>query len=118
MKKVSTARTGKIEKVAGQKLTVGLDLRDRSSWYCVLNEAGEVLLEQKLAATPKAMQDFGTSVALGAVHAKRVQVPSISESRKAGLLNRPRMQVKQRSGCGSAFVPLTDVSSPRNWSDR
>jgi transposase len=57
MKKISTARTGKIEKVAGQKLTVGLDPGDRSSWYCVLNEAEEVLLEQKLATTPKAMQE-------------------------------------------------------------
>jgi hypothetical protein len=33
---------------------------DRSSWYCVLDEAGEVLLEQKLATTPKAMKEvFG-----------------------------------------------------------
>jgi transposase len=40
---------------------VGLDLGDRSSWYCVLNEAGEVVLEQKLATTPKAMKEvFGT----------------------------------------------------------
>lgn len=34
---------------------------------------------------------------------------------RAGLLNRLRMQVKKRSACGSAFVPLTDVSGPRNW---
>jgi hypothetical protein len=27
------------------KLTIGLDLGDRSSWYCVLNEAGEVIHE-------------------------------------------------------------------------
>jgi hypothetical protein len=40
-----------------QKLTIGLDLGDRSSWYCVLNEAGEVLLEQKLGTTPKAMRE-------------------------------------------------------------
>src|SRR4249920_2378786 len=60
MKKISTARAGTIEKVEGQKLTVGLDLGDRSSWYCVLNEAGEVLLERKLATTPKAMKEvFG-----------------------------------------------------------
>jgi transposase len=60
MKKISTATAGKIEKVEGQKLTVGLDLGDRSSWYCVLNEAGEVLLERKLATTPKAMKEvFG-----------------------------------------------------------
>jgi hypothetical protein len=30
-----------------QKLTIGLDLGDQSSWYCVLDGAGEVLLEQK-----------------------------------------------------------------------
>jgi len=51
MKKGSTAR---------QKLTIGLDLGDRSSWYCVLSETGEVLLEQKLGTTPKAMKEvFG-----------------------------------------------------------
>jgi transposase len=39
---------------------VGLDLGDRASWYCVLNGAGEVLLEQKLPTTPKAMKEvFG-----------------------------------------------------------
>ena len=60
MKKISTAATREIGKVAGQKLTIGLDLGDRSSWYCVLDEAGEVLLEQKLATTPKAMREvFG-----------------------------------------------------------
>jgi transposase len=60
MKKISTAAAGKIEKVEGQKLTIGLDLGDRSSWYCVLNAAGEVLLERKLATTPKAMKEvFG-----------------------------------------------------------
>jgi hypothetical protein len=43
-----------------RKLTIGLDLGDRSSWYCVLDEAGEVLLEQKVGTTPKAMQEvFG-----------------------------------------------------------
>jgi len=60
MKKISTAAAQEIEKVEGQKLTVSLDLGDRSNWYCILNEAGEVLLEQKLATTPKAMKEvFG-----------------------------------------------------------
>jgi transposase len=37
-----------------------LDLGDRSSWYCVLDEQGEVVLEQKLGTTPKAMKEvFG-----------------------------------------------------------
>lgn len=47
MKKI-TATAQEIEKVEGQKLTVGLDLGDRSSWYCVLNAGGEVVLERKL----------------------------------------------------------------------
>jgi transposase len=60
MKKISTAAAREIRKVEGQRLTIGLDLGDRSSWYCVLGEAGEVLLEQKLPTTPKAMKEvFG-----------------------------------------------------------
>src|SRR6266849_5725995 len=60
MKKVSTAGAKQIRNFPEQKLTIGLDLGDRSSWYCVLDEAGEVLLEQKLGTTPKAMQEvFG-----------------------------------------------------------
>ena len=60
MKKISTAAGHKIRKIEGRRLTVGLDLGDRSSWYCVLDEAGEVLLEQKVATTPKAMKEvFG-----------------------------------------------------------
>ncbi|MGB9480238.1 MAG: hypothetical protein WBQ61_12055, partial [Candidatus Acidiferrum sp.] len=38
------------------QLTVGLDLGDRSSAYCVLNEAGEIVLEHKLATTPEAVK--------------------------------------------------------------
>jgi transposase len=60
MKKVSTAAAKQIRNFSQLKLTIRLDLGDRSSWYCVLDEAGEVLLEQKLATTPKAMQEvFG-----------------------------------------------------------
>jgi transposase len=47
--------------ISEQKLTIGLDLGDRSSWYCVLDEAGSVLLEQRLSTSPKAMKEvFGT----------------------------------------------------------
>jgi len=35
-----------------QRVAIGLELGDRSSWYCVLDEAGEVRLEQKLGTTP------------------------------------------------------------------
>src|ERR1700686_498380 len=58
MKKISTKH--KIGKLENQRLTIGLVLGDRSSWYCVLDEAGQVLLEQKLGTTPKAMKEvFG-----------------------------------------------------------
>ena len=60
MKKISTARVKQSRNFSGQKLTIGLDLGDRSSWYCVLDEAGSVLLEQQLSTTAKAMQEeFG-----------------------------------------------------------
>ena len=56
MKKISTAATPTSEKVAGLKLTIGLDLGDRSSWYCVLDQSGQRLLEEKVSTTPKALQ--------------------------------------------------------------
>ena len=60
MKKVSTAVVTATKKFSQPKLTIGLDLGDRSSWYCVLDEAGEVLLEQKVSTTPKAIREvFG-----------------------------------------------------------
>ena len=60
MKKVSTAAAQRSAKISRPKLTVGLDLGDRSSWYCVLDETGQTVLEQKLSTTPKAMQEaFG-----------------------------------------------------------
>jgi hypothetical protein len=40
----------------GRQLTIGMDLGDRSSFYCVLDESGRVLLEDKLATTPEAMK--------------------------------------------------------------
>jgi transposase len=40
----------------GQKLTIGLDLGDRWSFYCVLDEAGKIILEHKVATTPEAMK--------------------------------------------------------------
>jgi predicted NBD/HSP70 family sugar kinase len=54
MKKVSTVAVKATKNVSQPKLTIGLDLGDRSSWYCLLDEVGEVLLEQKLSTTPKA----------------------------------------------------------------
>jgi transposase len=60
MKKVSTVAAKQSRNFSQPKLTIGLDLGDRSSWYCVLDEAGEIVLEQKLGTTPKALKEvFG-----------------------------------------------------------
>src|SRR6516162_9822379 len=61
MKKTSTAATAS-DKNLHRKLTIGLDLGDRSSWYCMLDEAGEVIGEQKLGTTPRAMKEVFAEV--------------------------------------------------------
>jgi predicted NBD/HSP70 family sugar kinase len=60
MQKISTMRTSGKNIFQGQ-LTIGLDLGDRSSAYCVLNEAGEIVLEHKLATTPEAMKQVSVA---------------------------------------------------------
>src|SRR5450432_2916810 len=60
MKKISTLQVFGNMIFKGHKLTIGLDLGDRWSFYCVLDEAGQIILEQKLPTTPEAMkQTFG-----------------------------------------------------------
>ena len=61
MKKVSTVAAKVPKNFSQPKLTIGLDLGDRSSWYCVLDDSGSVLLEQRLSTTAKAMREvFGS----------------------------------------------------------
>jgi transposase len=55
MQKITTMRTSGKNIFQGQ-LTIGLDLGDRCSAYCVLNEVGEIVFEHKLATTPEAMK--------------------------------------------------------------
>ena len=43
MKKVGTVAATQNKNFFQQKLTIGLDLGDRNSWYCVLDEAGRDL---------------------------------------------------------------------------
>jgi transposase len=57
---VATNTVGKSGRAMLEEITIGLDLGDRWSFYCVLDEAGQVILEQKLPTTPEAMkQTFG-----------------------------------------------------------
>ena len=60
MKKVSTAATKQSRNISRQKLTIGLDLGDRNSWYCVLDEAGRIQLEQRVRTSAKGLREvFG-----------------------------------------------------------
>lgn len=56
MKKLTTKGVFRTGKLQDQQLTIGLDLGDRSSFYCVLNGAGEVVVEQKVLTKPDAMK--------------------------------------------------------------
>ena len=60
MKKVSTVAIKQRKNISQPKLTVGLDLGDRNSWYSVLDEAGQIQLEQRVRTTAKALGEvFG-----------------------------------------------------------
>jgi transposase len=60
MKKGSTAVAQPSRNISQQRLTIGLDLGDRNSWYCVLDEAGQVTVEQRVRTTAKGLQEvFG-----------------------------------------------------------
>jgi transposase len=60
MKKNSTVTTKRKQIFREKKLTVGMDLGDQFTYYCLLDEAGEVMVEQKLPTTKPAMkQVFG-----------------------------------------------------------
>jgi transposase len=60
MKKVSTAAIKTTKKFSQPKLTIGLDLGDRNSWYCVVDEAGQIQREQRVRTNAKALQEvFG-----------------------------------------------------------
>src|SRR5690242_4439353 len=61
MKKVSTTVAHQGRNFLQQRLTIGLDLGDRNSWYCVLDEVGQIQLEQRVRTNAKALQEvFGT----------------------------------------------------------
>jgi transposase len=71
MKKNSTVPRSPKRATAGaeQRITIGMDLGDKTSCYCVLNEAGEVTREGKAATTRK-----GLAQAFGAMQRSRIAI--------------------------------------------
>jgi hypothetical protein len=51
MKRISTVVKRRNEIFKEPKLTIGLDPGDRTSHYCILDEAGNVILEDNLPTT-------------------------------------------------------------------
>jgi transposase len=62
MKKNSTVTTKRNKIFKEPKLTIGLDLGDRSSHYCILDEAGKVVLEHHLPTTVKGIQQVFSKI--------------------------------------------------------
>jgi len=58
MKKVSTAATKQGRNISQPTRTIGLDLGDRNSCYCVLDESGQVQLEQRVRTHAKALREI------------------------------------------------------------
>src|SRR5213592_1318776 len=67
MKKISTVQVFGNEIFKEQKLTIGVDLGDRWSFYFVLDEAGKIILEQKVATTPEAMKQIFEKIPRGLI---------------------------------------------------
>ena len=75
MKKLTTTMMQETLNKHDGRLTVGLDLGDRSSFYCVLDGTGDVLLEQKVSTTPKAINEI-----FGAMPRSRIAVETGTHS--------------------------------------
>jgi hypothetical protein len=59
MKKSSTAAK-QSRNTSQQRLTIGLDLGDRNSWNCVVDEPGQIQLGQRVRTSTKALREvFG-----------------------------------------------------------
>src|SRR5262249_7447320 len=69
MKKVTTAATKQIKSFSQQCLTIGLDLGDRSSHYCILDDTGRILVESKVSTSLNAMK-----VVFGSMARSRIAV--------------------------------------------
>ena len=62
MKKVITVAKNRNEIFKQPQLTIGVDLGDRISHYCILDETGNVILEQSVPTTPKGIQQVFSKI--------------------------------------------------------
>ena len=62
MKKISTVVLEGLQIFKENQLTIGLDLGDRISRYCILDEAGQIILEQELPTTAKGIEEVFSKI--------------------------------------------------------
>jgi len=94
-----------------KKFTVGLDLGDRWSWYCVVDEHGEVVVEHKLSTTQKAVREAfgampqsggtgdGDAFAVGKPVTERVGARSHRGAGAPGAFDRGKPEERRSAGC-------------------
>ncbi len=115
MKKLTTTMMQQTLNKQDQCLTVGLDLGDRSSFYCVLDEAGDILMEQRLSTTPKAIQEI-----FGAMPRSRIALETGTHSPWVRLSTKgpSRLQSAPMSVISVEFCPLPSwrQTLPRQFS--
>jgi transposase len=75
MKELTTTMMQRTLNKQDGRLTIGLDLGDRSSCYCVLDETGDILLEQRVSTTPKTIKE-----AFGAMPQSRIALETGTHS--------------------------------------
>jgi hypothetical protein len=75
MKKNSTVAKNRNENFKQPKLTIGLDLGDRFSHYCILDEAGKVILEHHLPTTPKGIHQVFRKIRAAGSHSRPELTP-------------------------------------------
>src|SRR5215469_9949657 len=115
MKKVSTAAAKQSRNISRPTLTIGLDLGDRNSWYCVLDEAGQIQLEQRVRTTAKALQEvFSTMprsrIALEQPSVERVGARSDRGECAQGAADRGEPQERRSAGCADLGAAGADRS--------
>jgi transposase len=57
VKKITTRTICRSSRREDGQLTIGLDVGDRSSFYCVIDGKGEVIVEARVATRPEALKE-------------------------------------------------------------
>jgi hypothetical protein len=104
MKKLSTAVSKQGRNFSQPTLTIGLDLGDRNSWYCVVDEVGQIQLEQRVRTSAKELHEV-----FGAMPRSRVALETDTFA-----LDQPlAQQVGARSDRGECAQGAADRSEPQ-----